>query len=121
MLLVGFLQALLKQGPTYIAITDGVDGSFVADPQGIHYCPSLRCKVSGTASAGDAFASTLTGFIAIEKTIEKAMQAASINAASVVGYIDTQTGLLESAALEAQLNAHAKELSVSFWSWAEIT
>ena len=50
-----------------------------------------------------------------------AMQAPSINAASVVGYIDTQTGLLESAALEAQLNAHAKELSVSFWSWAEIT
>ena len=81
----------------------------------------LRCKVSGTAGAGDAFASTLTGFIAIEKTIEMAMQAASINAASVVGYIDTQTGLLESAALEAQLNAHAKELAVSFWSWAEIT
>ena len=121
MLLVDFLQALLKQGPTYIAVTDGVDGSFVAGPQGIHYCPSLRCKVSGTAGAGDAFASTLTGFIAIEKTIEIAMQAASINAASVVGYIDTQTGLLESAALEAQLNAHAKELSVSFWSWAEIT
>ena len=50
-----------------------------------------------------------------------AMQAASINAASVVGYIDTQTGLLESAALAAQLNAHAKELAVSFWPWAEIT
>ena len=121
MLLVDFLQALLKQGPTYIAVTDGVDGSFVAGPQGIHCCPSLRCKVTGTAGAGDAFASTLTGFIAIEKTIEIAMQAASINAASVVGYIDTQTGLLESAALEAQLNTHAKELSVSFWSWAEIT
>ena len=66
-------------------------------------------------------ASTLTGFIAIEKTIEMAMQAASINAASVVGYIDTQTGLLEFAALEAQLNAHAKKLAVLFLSWAEIT
>ena len=69
----------------------------------------------------DRLTSTLTGFIAIDETIEKAMQAASINAASVVGYIDTQTGLLENAAFEAQLNAHAKELTVSFWSWAEIT
>ena len=51
------------------------------------------CKVTGTTGAGDAFASTLTGFIAIGKTIKIAMQAASINAASVVGYIDTQTGL----------------------------
>jgi len=121
MLLVDFLQALLKKGPTYIAITDGVDGSFVASPQGIYYCPSLRCKVSGTAGAGDAFASTLTCFIALDETIEKAMQAASINAASVVRYIDTQTGLLEFAALEAQLNAHANELTILFWSWAEIT
>ena len=49
------------------------------------------------------------------------IQASSINAASVVAYIDTQTGLLEFAALEAQLNARAKELAVSFWPWAEIT
>ena len=63
----------------------------------------------------------VVSFFSHPNSTEMAMQAASINAASVVGYIDTQTGLLESAALEAQLNAHAKELSVSFWSWAEIT
>jgi hypothetical protein len=42
------------------------------------------------------------------------MQAAVINAAFVVGCIDTQTGLSKIAALKAQFNTHAKELVVSF-------
>jgi hypothetical protein len=43
------------------------------------------------------------------------MRAAAINSASVVGYIDTQRGLLDRAALDTALAAKGQALTVSQW------
>ena len=56
--------------------------------------PFCETKVAGTAGAGDAFNATFTAHIALGRKPEDALRAAAINAASVVGHVDTQTGLL---------------------------
>ena len=46
---------------------------------------------------------------------EDAVVAASINAASVISHLDTQTGLLKRKELEARRVAIAKSLKVTHW------
>ena len=44
------------------------------------------------------------------------MRAAAINAASVVGHVDTQTGLLSQEAIGSELDAMRDKLPVRTWS-----
>ena len=84
----------------------------------IIYCPGVPTKVMGTAGAGDAFASTFASRIAMGETPADALRAATLNAASVLAHVDTQTGLLDRAALEAQLAERVGELDVRRWPLA---
>ena len=120
MSLADFFMAVQRLGPSYVVITDGMDGAYVGAPDGIRFCPTLKCDVAGTAGAGDAFASTLTGLIAAGEKIDTAMQTATINASSVVGHIDTQTGLLDKEALICHLASQVNTLPVSFWAWESL-
>ncbi len=111
--LAEFTERLRSTGLTRVAITDGVHGAYLADASGIQFCPSLPTEVKGTAGAGDAFASTLSGYLAKGSKPDAALQAAAINASSVVAEIDTQSGLLTAAKLDeraknmtAKLTAH---------------
>jgi len=105
-----FLTALRRLGPSYIMLTDGPGGAFVCSDEGIAYCPAVRAAVAGTAGAGDAFAATFAAFIALRSPSDTSLKAATLNAASVVTHIDTQTGLLTRQALEAQLSKTAVQL-----------
>ena len=73
-------------------MTDGRHGAFLGTHGGHLFCPVLETKVAGTAGAGDAFNSTFTAYIALGRPPEEALRAAAVNAASVVGHVDTQTG-----------------------------
>lgn len=79
------------------------------------FCPALKVQVAGTAGAGDAFTSTFATFVAFGSEPEHALHAATVNAASVVSYVDTQTGLLPRAEIEKRLAARAKEMPVQRW------
>jgi ribokinase len=116
MSLRGFLSALVAEGPRYVVLTDGSSGAFVASSGQIIYCPAAKCGVVGTAGAGDAFASTFTAFLALGRTPDEALRAATVNAASVVGFIDTQSGLLRLEEIEAALRDKARSLEVRRWS-----
>ncbi|MDR3437396.1 carbohydrate kinase family protein [Telmatospirillum sp.] len=115
MSLVGFFRTLTALGPSHVVLTDGGRGAFVATPTEILYCPAAQCPVVGTAGAGDAFASTFTTFITLGCGPEKALRAATLNAASVVGHIDTQNGLLTLDVLEAALADKSKGPAVRRW------
>ena len=80
------------------------------------FCPVLETKVLGTAGAGDAFNSTFAAFIGLGRPPQEALQAAAINAASVVGHVDTQTGLLKREEIERRVSAAAASLPVRVWS-----
>ncbi|MDR3515518.1 MAG: carbohydrate kinase family protein [Azospirillaceae bacterium] len=115
MSLTDFFRAVTALGPKYVVVTDGSRGAFVGTRDEVLFCPSLNCSVVGTAGAGDAFSSTFTAFIVLGRSPEEALRAATTNAASVVGHVDTQTGLLSLAAIEEALQASTSTLVVRRW------
>lgn len=117
--LVKFLSGLMAvSGIGRAVITDGIEGAFLADRAGLHFCPSLKVEVMGTAGAGDAFTSTLSLMLASGAEPARALRAAAINSAAVVTRSDTTEGLLDREALEAQIAARAADLPVQFQPWA---
>jgi sugar/nucleoside kinase (ribokinase family) len=99
-----------------VVLTDGGCGAFVATKDEILFCPAAKCKVVGTAGAGDAFASTFTAFVTLGRSAEDALRAATLNAASVVGHVDTQTGLLRMDAIEKALKDDTSLPAVRRWA-----
>ena len=110
-----FFGAIRELGSRFVVVTDGRHGAFVGTRDAILYCPVLETKVFGTAGAGDAFNATFTAFIALGRTPEEALRAATINSSSVVGHIDTQTGLLTVDEIEQRLSETASQLAVRRW------
>jgi ribokinase len=103
--IAAYFRALTRLGPQHVVITDGARGAFAGSPQEILFAPALKTKAVGTAGAGDAFAATFVAYVALGRPIEEALRAATINSTSVVGHIDTQTGLLQRRELDRRLAA----------------
>jgi sugar/nucleoside kinase (ribokinase family) len=116
MSVVGFFAGLRRLGPRYVIITDGRHGAFLGTHDAIMFCPVLETKVAGTAGAGDAFNATFSACVAQGRPAEDALRAAAINAGSVVGHVDTQSGLLASGEIDKRLIATRDELKVRVWS-----
>jgi ribokinase len=114
MSLPAFLCALRRLGTRYVMLTDGRGGAFVCADGRVVYCPALEATVAGTAGAGDAMAATFAAFVALGHPVEVALKAATLNAASVIAYVDTQTGLLRREALEGRLAARS-DLRMRQW------
>jgi ribokinase len=111
-----FFAALRKLGPSHVVVTDGRGGAFLGLKEAVLHCPVLETNVAGTAGAGDAFTSTFAAFIAQARAPEEALRAASLNAGSVVGYVDTQSGLLARDALEERLGKATEMLPLRRWA-----
>jgi sugar/nucleoside kinase (ribokinase family) len=107
MSLVAFLHVLMQLGPKYVIVTDGARGAFVGSRGELIFGPALKSKAVGTAGAGDAFGATLTAYLALGRPLEEAISAATINSASVIGYVDTQSGLLPRKVLDERVRAQA--------------
>lgn len=98
------LVALKKLGPAVVSITDGDNGSYAIDEQGDRYELGLA---SGEAvertGAGDAYASGfLSAYIKGQK-VPDAMRWGSVNAASVIGMVGAQPGLLTEEGIATHL------------------
>ena len=115
MSLPAFLHSLRALGTRYVMLTDGHGGAFVCADGGVHFCPAAEATVASTAGAGDSMASTFAALVAMGRPSDVALKAATLNAASVVSYIDTQTGLLRRDALEGRLAARCT-LQLRKWS-----
>jgi ribokinase len=109
-------SALRSMGPRFVVITDGRHGAFVGTREEILFCPVLEARVAGTAGAGDAFNATFTAYVARGRNAEEAVRAAALNAASVVGFVDTQSGLLNDDEMTRRLEAAKSSLKVRVWS-----
>jgi len=114
--LPAFYERLHKLGPRWIVVTDGRDGAYVGAPDGIVHCPAAPATVAGTAGAGDAFNSTFAAYIAEGASSEVAALSGAVNAASVMGHLDTQSGLLDRATLEARVKKVREHLKLSRWN-----
>jgi len=114
MSLPAFLHAVRSLGTRYVMLTDGHGGAFVCANESVLFCPAVDATVASTTGAGDAMAATFAAYIALGRPGDVALRAATINAASVVAYIDTQSGLLRREALEGRLAARS-DLHVRKW------
>jgi ribokinase len=114
--MVDFFTGLNKLGPRYIVVTDGREGAFLGAPDAILYCPVLETKVAGTAGAGDAFNATFTAYVAMGRSAEEALRAATLNSGSVVNHVDTQRGLLSIGEVDRRLSESEETLKVRRWS-----
>ena len=81
----------------------------------ICHCPVLPTKIAGTAGAGDAFAATFAAWLTRTGDICSAQRAATFNASSVIGFADTESGLLELNATEQVLASRNGELPITTW------
>jgi ribokinase len=79
------------------------------------YCPALEAQVVGTAGAGDAFTATFASYLTQEATREDALAAATLNATSVLGFVDTQSGLLTAEELGRRLKDKRKRPQIRRW------
>ena len=114
--LARFVCAILERGPKFVLITSGSEGAFLAYHGGLIFCPALKdVEVAGTAGGGDSYASTFAAFIAMGRKPEEAMQAATLNAASVISYADTQTGLLPIEDLQERIEKFKNALPIRHW------
>lgn len=101
--LIDCMKILSAHGPDYVVITDGSKGAYLLHQDTLYYCPPQKAIMHGSAGAGDSFSSTLSGLICAGNSPDKALYAASVNAASVISEIDTQSGLMTYEALSNAL------------------
>lgn len=111
-----FCRALLQRGAGTVVLTDGRDGAFAATGERLIYCPAFEAHVAGTAGAGDAFVSTFAAYAASGSSADAALRAASLNAASVLGFVDTQTGLMRRHDIESRLGGKKATPNVIEWA-----
>src|SRR5208282_5650335 len=114
--IAAFFRALARLGPKHLVVTDGAHGAFVASSAEILFAPALKSKVVGTAGAGDAFGATFATYVALGQPIDEALRAATINSASVVGHIDTQTGMLRRQEIDRRLAAAPPQPAIRRWA-----
>ena len=97
------MRRLQSIGPRRILVTDGKKGAYLLDGDRLYFVGSSDVEPKGTAGAGDAFVSTLSACLAQGWEPASALQASTLNSASVVQHVDTQTGLLTGEELEKAL------------------
>ena len=106
------VKNLLKQmralGPKKVVITDDRKGAYAMNESDkawlVPLYPDPRPPYERTG-AGDAFASSVTSALALEKTFEEALLWGPVNAMSVVQAVGAQKGLLTRAELEEYLKS----------------
>jgi ribokinase len=116
MSLAAFFNAVSAIGPKFILLTDGAHGAFLKHDNEILHCPALLLpEVASTVGAGDAFTATFAAYVALGRPPEEALRASTLNAASVVTCVDTQTGLLTMEAMKQRLAADGAKLPIQRW------
>ncbi|MDD5054892.1 MAG: carbohydrate kinase family protein [Candidatus Peribacteraceae bacterium] len=98
--------ALLERaGPKHICITDGKNGSIGSSQGKRFHCPVLPdVDVIETTGAGDAFGIGVTWGCATGLSLQESLMAGTLNAASVVGRIGAQAGLLTTTQMRERLS-----------------
>jgi ribokinase len=103
---VELLEAMHQVGPRIPVITDGPDGAYARDTDGVVYhCPMYpdpKPPIDRTG-AGDSFSSTFTAIYAETGSVQEALLIGPINSMNVVQYVGAQEGLQDRATIDKHL------------------
>ena len=93
-----------------INITNGRGGAYCCDGKDIYYCSANNnLPRVDTLGAGDAFASAFSASIFKKKSLQKALEHATLNAGNVVANFGAQKGLLT----EKEINSIIRGIKIS--------
>lgn len=97
------LLSLKDKGVTTVIITDGERGSYCIDAQGrVYHQECLKVPVVERTGAGDAYATGFAAGFLKRQPIETCMLWGTHNAASVIGQVGAQSGLLHADELQSK-------------------
>jgi len=89
------IKNLQKLGPKIVVVTDGKNGSFAIDDKGnVFKKDIIETEIIEKTGAGDAYSSGFLSALINNKSVAEAMEWGTKNAASVIGKIGAQAGLL---------------------------
>ncbi len=111
-----FMKILISQGLEYVVITDGSKGAYLLHDNTLYFCPPQDVTMRGSAGAGDSFSSTLASLISAGNDPDISLYAASVNAVSVISFVDTQEGLLTFDALSETLGNIDVTTAITKWT-----
>jgi ribokinase len=103
--IVVLMRGIKALGPKMVSVTDGPKGAYAMNDEGawrVPMYPDPAPPVSRTG-AGDAYASTVTAFLALGMSLPEALIRGPINSMSVVQQVGAQKGLLARDAIEELL------------------
>ncbi len=109
------LAGMRALGPKIALITDGPNGAYASYSDKNLYMPlypDTKPPYERTG-AGDAFASTFVGVLAMGQSVEDALRWAPINSMSVVQSIGAQKGLLDQATIQFFLDKAKEDYKIS--------
>lgn len=95
--------ALFEMGPKHVVITDGKNGAYEFGGHDLRFCPIFTGDAVEATGAGDAFGTGYLGALIHEKTCAEGLLWGSVNAASVVGHVGPQAGLLSAEEIQKRL------------------
>jgi len=110
---VFLIQALHREGPRVVAMTDGKRGVWATDGRGVWHAPSYEPHgLVDTTGAGDAFGSGFFAAYLKGLSMETCIRYGICNAGSVVGFYGATAGLLDEEAI-TEMFGHAQVTKVA--------
>lgn len=101
-------RRLVELGPKAVVVTDGPHGAYSYSNEGFYYIEKFPGKRVEATGAGDAFTTAYIAALVYGLPHAEALRWGPVNAASVVGQIGPQAGLLKKAELEKRLKKHRR-------------
>ncbi|MCX7928438.1 MAG: carbohydrate kinase family protein [Patescibacteria group bacterium] len=88
------LDDLYALGPKNVIVTDGANGSYARNANGYYKCGILPVDVCEKTGAGDSYSSGCIAALIKGKSLQEGMIWGTVNAASKIGFVGPQRGLL---------------------------
>ena len=98
------LRKGIQAGVKIFCITDAENGAYLCDGKEVHRALPPLTTIVDTTGAGDAFAVGVTWGVFTGLSLPDALQAGMLNAASVIGVVGTQPGLLSESEMRRKLS-----------------
>ncbi len=102
------LQELYSFGIKIVVITDGEKGSYIFDGKKMFSLPIFPARVIERTGCGDSYATAFICALQNNNSISEAMKWGTFNAASVLGEIGPEKGLLTKKQMERYLRKNKK-------------
>lgn len=107
------IDALREFGPKMVVVTDGTNGSFAFDGEKYIHCGILPIDGIERTGAGDASSAALVASLIKGRSLGEALIRATVNSASVIGYVGPQRGLLAESQMPEWLErARSSEVKI---------